>query len=298
MSTTGSSYSGGWLNLCLLLSLASAAAALNANFFGMPYVKPYGPMDFPAPTATPDLPPASPVLPVSATKLQKGQKDCTFLIHQVKRLINSATHPNPEIWFNGGNTENNTLAKSLFNKNINLRISPLGIFPGFKFAVQYYYALPYFWFPIQSSYVDHLTCVGNTVSYRLTMTMLRPEGKNTSQWNIVQFDNEGKIKTLDAIFYNLGALYDNMIDTPAGYIPTINTDTNQTLSYVLLNGTEVSYPPGTYTYNFQNTYMICQISALGYSQFSANPTNIPGEFWGRGGGPHVRCLSNACKRHC
>jgi hypothetical protein len=46
-----------------------------------------------------------------------------------------------------------------------------------------------------------------------------------------------------------------------------------------LNGTRVTYPGGTYTYNLQNIFMICQISALGYSPLSANPTSIPGRLY-------------------
>jgi hypothetical protein len=59
-----------------------------------------------------------------------------------------------------------------------------------------------------------MTCVGNVVSYKQTMTMMRPAGRNTSQWNVVQFDKEGRIKTLDAMFYNLGGLYDYYKDLP------------------------------------------------------------------------------------
>ena len=262
----------------------SAKAAINgvssllSYLFPFPfsYLRPYGPQSFVAPHQQPDLTNSGFVIPIPYKSFLKGQKDCSHFIFQVKRLINSANQPNPQVWFNNGDTDNNTLAASLFNKDVNVRISPLGIFPGFKFAVQYYYALPLFWFPIKESIVDHLTCTGNVVSYRQTMKLVRPAGQNTSQWNIVQFDLEGKIKTIDALFYNLGALYDNSVWTPAGFIPEVNLAATQAISYVSLNGSTVTIPAGTYTYNLQDIYMICQITAIGYSSLSANQMNIPG----------------------
>lgn len=151
------------------------------NTYLRPFLQPYGPQSFVNPVGVPDLASADPVLRVNYKNFKKGQKDCDLFISQAQRLINSANLPNPQIWFNNGVTNNNTLAQSLFNENVNVRINPLGIFPGFEFAVQYYYALTAYWFTIKKGVVDHMTCTGNVVSYKLTMELERPAGQNTSQ---------------------------------------------------------------------------------------------------------------------
>lgn len=264
--------------LALLLHSGATVFQSTLNLFKNPYLRPflrpYGPQSFVNPTGVPDLPSADPVIPVNYRNFKKGQKDCDLFIFQAKRLINSATLPNPPIWFNNGVTSNNTLAQSLFNQNVNIRINPLGIFPGFVLAIQYYYALTTYWFTIKKGIVHHMTCTGNVVSFKLTMES--PLGYNTSQWNVVQFDPQGKIITLDAMFYNLGALSDKSVWTPQGFIPLINTGATQNISYKALDNSTVTLSAGNYTYNVEKIYMICQVTALGYSSLSPNTMNIPG----------------------
>ena len=238
-------------------------------------LRPYGPLSFVPPHQVPDLTTPDPVKPVSFQAFQLAQKRCTKQIFQAKRLINSVVPPNPAIWFNNGDTSNNTLAKSLFSSRVNSRISPLGIFPGFELTTQYYYAIPMYFYIVKSAYIEHMLCVDDMVSFRATLGL--NTGLNASHWYHLQFDDQGKIKVLDALLYNLGAMSDQYTYTPTIIYPNVNTNTSLgAISSVAINGTNVTYPGGTYTYNLQQVQMICQVSSLGYSPLSRNPTVVPG----------------------
>lgn len=267
--------------LCVyyIASVDSAAA----DIYGIPtYVTPYGPQNFnmPAPSNA-DLPPQPKTQPLAYSQYVRAQKDCAHFIYQVKRLANSVTQPNTGIWFNKGNITNNTLAASLFSKNVSSRIGPLGVFPNYELTVQYYYALPLYWFQIIAIVLDHMTCVGNVVSFRSTLML--SSSQNASQWNMIQFDHEGKIKTLDGLFYNLGGLFDKFIYTPSGIELLINNETTDldAISYIALNFTSnttsrLTFPGGTYTYNLQSVDMICQVTSFGYSKTNSNQMKVPG----------------------